>query len=59
MGPPADKLQRGNVLAMVQEQFDAIRREINNQSVRMGQLQQQLNEIHGVIMFSALGIKAH
>ncbi len=59
MGPPAEKLQRGDVLAMVEEQFVELRRELNTQSVRIGQLQQQLNEIHSVIMFSALGAKTH
>ena len=48
-GATGPKLQRADVLAMVDDQFTEIRGQLNTQLVRMGQIQQQLDMIHAAI----------
>jgi Tfp pilus assembly protein PilO len=42
-------MQRSDVLAMVEDQFTDIRQSLNVQLVRMGQIQQQLDQIQAAI----------
>jgi hypothetical protein len=48
-GPTGPKLQRADVLAMVEDQFAELRRQLDVQLVRMSQIQQQLDQIHSAI----------
>lgn len=44
-GPAGPKLNRADVLAMVEDQFAEIRKELSLQLARMGQIQVQLDQI--------------
>ncbi len=48
-GPVGPKLQRADMLAMVDDQFSQIRRRLDTQLTRMAQIQQQLDQIHTVV----------
>lgn len=48
-GPAGVTLGRADVLAMVEDQFMEIRKELGLQLARMGQIQVQLDQIHGLI----------
>lgn len=48
-GPAGPRLNRADVLAMVDDQFKGIRKEMNLQLVRMGQIQAQLDQIHTMV----------
>lgn len=46
MGP---EVSRANVLALVEDQFAELRKELALQLTRMGQIQAQLDQIHTMI----------
>jgi hypothetical protein len=48
-GPAGVSPTRADVLAMVEDQFTEIRKELSIQLTRMGQIQVQLDQIHGLI----------
>ena len=48
-GPTGPKLQRADVLAMVEDQFYEIRKQLDLQLMRFAQLQSQLDQIHHLI----------
>ena len=48
-GPPGPRMKPAEVLALVEDQFYAIRRQLEVQLQRFGQLQVQLDQIHGLI----------
>ena len=48
-GPLGPKLKRADVVAMVDDQLTYLRRQIDVQVTRMGQIQQQLDQIHSVV----------
>jgi hypothetical protein len=42
-------MQRADVLAMVEDQFGELRKQLDLQLVRMSQIQQQLDQIHAAV----------
>ena len=48
-GPAGATPSRAAVLAMVEDQFLEIRKELGLQLTRMGQIQTQLDQIHGLV----------
>jgi hypothetical protein len=48
-GPPGPAINKSDVLAMVEDQFNDIRRELRLQLERMAQIQLQLDQIHKVV----------
>ena len=48
-GPPGPKMKPAEVLALVEDQFYEIRRQLDMQLQRFGQLQAQLDQIHRLI----------
>lgn len=48
-GPAGATPNRADVLAMVEDQFGEIRKELGLQLTRMGQIQAQLDQIHRII----------
>lgn len=48
-GPAGAVLSRRDVLAMVEDQFAEMRKELTLQLARMGQIQAQLDQIHTMI----------
>jgi hypothetical protein len=48
-GPAGPTLNKSDVLAMVEDQFDEIRHELRLQLERMAQIQMQLDQIHSVV----------
>lgn len=48
-GPVGPKLDRADVLAMVEDQFTVIRKQLETQLIRMSQIQQQLDQIHSAV----------
>jgi len=48
-GPPGPTMTRADVLAMVEDQFQELRKQLDVQLVRMSQIQQQLDQIHAAI----------
>jgi len=42
-------MTRADVLAMVEDQFQELRKQLDVQLVRMSQIQQQLDQIHAAI----------
>ena len=49
MGPAGPRLNRADVLAMVEDQFGEIRKEMALQLQRMGQMQVQLDQIAAML----------
>jgi hypothetical protein len=41
--------QRADVLAMVEEQFSDVQRQLNSQMTRMSQIQQQLDQVYRAV----------
>ena len=48
-GPPGPKMKPAEVLALVEDQFYEIRKQLDMQLQRFAQLQAQLDQIHGLI----------
>ena len=48
-GPVGPKMKSAEVLALVDDQFHEIRRQLDLQLRRTGQLQVQLDQIHGLV----------
>lgn len=48
-GPPGPKMKPAEVLALVEDQFYEIRKQLDTQLQRFAQLQAQLDQIHGLI----------
>jgi hypothetical protein len=48
-GPPGPRLNKLDVLAMVDDQFEDIRKEMALQLSRMAQIQVQLDQIHAMV----------
>ena len=48
-GPAGTTPTRADILAMVEDQFLEIRKELSLQLARMGQIQTQLDQIHAMI----------
>ena len=48
-GPAGPKMKRAEVLALVEDQFLAIRKQLDAQLRRTGELQAQLDEIHKLL----------
>lgn len=48
-GPAGVSPSRADVLAMVEDQFGEMRKELGLQLARMGQIQAQLDQIHGLL----------
>lgn len=48
-GPAGPRMSRADVLAMVEDQFRDIRKEMALQLARMGQIQLQLDQIHKLL----------
>ena len=48
-GPPGPKMKPAEVLALVEDQFYEIRKQLGVQLQRFGQLQAQLDQIHRLL----------
>ena len=48
-GPAGPPVRRADMLAVVDDQFNEIRKQLDLQLTRTGQLQQQLDQIHGLV----------
>lgn len=48
-GPTGPKMRRSEVIAMVEDQFVVIRRQLDTQLARTAQIQQQLDQIQAVV----------
>ncbi len=48
-GPAGPRVSRADVLAMIEDQFTVIRKEMSAQLTRMGQIQVQLDQIYTML----------